>query len=144
MALQDALDAADQRFQEHWPTVVSGQEDYIDAYAEHYNQPQYWQGVISHSRDNFPADGNEADADRLNNRPSDVPINWEEAMTEFGLDIGTGWLQALEIHTYNSRQGKGFIAIRHHIYSGTEYVNRVDEGPLDRGHDWREVPETTI
>lgn len=144
MALQDALDAADQRFQEHWPTVVSGQEDYIDAYADQYTQPQYWHGVISHSKGNIPADGNESEADRLTKKPSDVPLHWQEAMSEFGLSIGTSWLQALEIHTYNSEQGTGFIAIRHHIYAGTEYVKRVDEGPLNRGHDWREVPEDVI
>lgn len=145
MALQDVLDAADNRFQQHWPKVVSGQEDYLDAYADSYVTPQYWQGTVSHSASNVPADGNESEADRLTDKPPGVPITWGQAMSEFGLDIGPQWLQALEIHVYYSRQGRGFIAIRRLKHAGTEYVKRVNEGPLThRGHDWREAaPDAT-
>lgn len=135
MALQDALDSADSRFDGYWPDVQAAQEDYID------DNGRYWQGLVTHGPPNVPLDGTGKSPDRLDTAPTDQPITWQEFKTQHELTFPSAWEQAVRIDSYRDEQGDGYVAIRRLVYEGSEYQKRTNVGPLARGHDWEEQPK---
>lgn len=117
-----------------WPTIVARQDNFFA------NRGRYWQGLRTHTI--IPAHTNtitgDAVADRLADNPADAFENWLAAFPEWE---GIGLPCAVQVDSYESDAGKGWVATLYVTYSGVTYRRSRNVGPLSAlTKAWEVVP----
>lgn len=118
----------DDKLAQLWGVIVSRQETH---YANH---GRYWQGLVTHvaAPSHTTATYQDAQPDRLDERPTDVAQGWRDALPEID---GVAVPMALVIDDYVGPEGAGFVATVWACCNTVTYSRSQNYGP----ETWRTV-----
>lgn len=120
--VQEIHDTIDADLSSRLPALIICQEAYLAV------NDLYFQGLCTHSI--LPADGNSAAPDSLDLKPHYQVADWND----FGWNQGNN-SYAMEIHQYDSLDGKGWLAVPQVSIAGEVHLRIQNTGP----DTWRDV-----
>lgn len=114
------------RIRNEFPTIANAIVNYQIAYFE--ENGRYWQGIRTHEI--APTDGR-TEVPIKTRRPSDQAEDWSAISLPNSMDV------ALEVHTYDGPNGKGYIIFGECIIDGEVWRRAINFGPETyRDSDW--------
>lgn len=87
----------------------------------------YFQGLPTHSE--IPADGAELPPDRVDDHPTDQPVSWSDAATEYSLSVPETMGSVLRIDVYDGPGGAGWVTVVETMIDGQLWRRSINFGP---------------
>lgn len=133
-SLAQVRSAVDSRLSTLWTNQILPRERaYFSA------KGRYWQGIITTDLASLPnnrdADASTAEvAPGISRKPTDQAETWSDA----GLSLGATIPMAIEIHTYDGPNGRGFVGLVWVRHNGNVYSRAQEHHESDvQGEPWR-------